>query len=175
MAQIIRSGSPILNEEDLDQAIEFAINYWEDLAKEKMFPIAFWEVKQMLTASRSNEIALRITNIEDPESISATWMVFEQFMADTLRDPVEPGVYYFILDDTLFYGPVLIPSTPVTQAEGISKASESPENSIIRGRIGRDPATGSYHAFFQAAECILIDEGGGGGGILTGAKVPPNS
>ena len=137
-----------------------------------MFLLPFWQVSQMLAVSGANEIALRVTNIDEPRLMSANWIVFEQIMADTLNDPVEQGVYYFILDDGLFNGPVLTATQPVFQLDGIRKANGTPHNNALRARIGKDDTTGDFFAFFLAVECKFITPGGGGGGALSGAKVP---
>ncbi len=174
MAKIIRNTGAIISDAAFAEAEQLALNYWGDLSREKMFPLAFWQAKQMLAASSSDEIALRVTNIFDPDSVSASWMVFEQVFSDSLQDPVELGVHYFILDDAFFHGPILTTTTPILQMAGLYRATSTPQNNIIRGRIGVDPASNQYFAFFQAAECILIGQGAGGGGALTGAKVPSN-
>ena len=174
MAKIFKGGNPIMTDGAQDQANDFAEAYWGSLEAEKFFPIAFWKVKQMIAASNSKQIALRITDINNPLVVDGIWMVFEDSLADTLSDPVESGVHYFIIDDSYFDGTALItiPPNNITQVKGLWNANGTPENNIIRGRIGKDAAD-KYFAFFQAAECIIIGPGGGGGdGTSTGFKIP---
>lgn len=175
MATIIRNAGPIADDAFLVQAELFADNYWGGITNERMFVIPFWKVTQMLGAASSDEIALRVTNIDDPSIMSANWVVFEQSMADTLRDPVEVGVHYFIMDDSYFYGPILTSTPPITQLDGIRNITATPHNNVLRVRIGQSPNDGQYIAFFLAAECTIIGQGGAGGGVISGAKVPSNS
>jgi len=172
MATIIRNAGPIADDAFLVQAELFADNYWGGITNERMFVIPFWKVTQMLGASASDEIALRVTNIDDPSIMSASWVVFEQSMADALRDPIEMGVRYYVMDDSFFYGPILTSTPPITQMDGIRSITATPHNNVLRARIGQSPADGEFIAFFLAAECVIIDQGGGGGGALSGAKVP---
>jgi hypothetical protein len=173
MAKIFHGGPFKFSQNDYSDAEKFATAYWGDLAFEKYFPIAFWKVKQMLAASNSNQIALRVTDIDNPAYVNAAWIVFEESMADTLADPVEKNVYYFILDDKLFNGPFLV-STPtgLEEIKGLWKVNNSPENNLIRGRIGFDTVSNQFFAFFQAAECKIIGMGAGGQGTSTGFKIP---
>ena len=171
MATIIRNAGPIFTDVDMVQSEVFAQEYWGDLTNERMFVLPFWQVSRMLGISSSNEIALRVVNIQNPDEVSGNWMVFEQFIADTLNDPVEMGVYYFVLNDTLFNGPVLT-TNPVTQLDGIKDVNSSPENNVLRIRLGKEPGTENYYAFFLAAACSIIGDGGGNIGALSGAKVP---
>lgn len=172
MAQIIRNGSPVSSNNDLDEAQLLAITYWGSLTNEKMFVIPFWQVSQMLAVSGSNEIALRVSNIDEPNFVSANWVVFEQAMADSLADPAEMGVRYYVIDDTYFNGPILTPPPEIVQLNGIRHINATPENNVLRARIGKNAGTGQIHIFFLAAECNIIDQGGGGGGVLAGLKVP---
>ncbi len=179
MANIIKSIAPIASDASADVANQFAINYWGNLQNEKWFPIPFWQVGQMLAVSNSDTIALRVTNIDNPLMISAKWIVFEEALSDSLQDPVEQGVNYFILEDNTFNGPVLV-STPTTASDntikefnGLLNTTLTPNNNIIRGRIGSIVTDDNKElfAFFQVAECTLIDQGGGGGGVLTGVRI----
>lgn len=161
-----------------DQANDFAEAYWGSLTAEKFFPIAFWKAKQMFSASNSKQIALRVTDINNPALVDGTWMVFEDSLADSLADPVETGVYYFVIDDSYFDGIALVTitvppnTTTILRVKGLWNASSTPYNSIIQGRIGMDPANNIF-AFFQAAECIILEPGGGGGdGTSSGFKIP---
>ena len=158
MAKIFRSIISIDNAIIAGEATANATNYWGDLKNERWFPIPFWQAKQLLSASGSDTIALRVVNIDDLFSVSAKWMVFEEALADSLEDPNESGNYYFIITDEFFN----------------DLAQEHPsENNLIRGRIGQD-SNGNYYAYFQVAECKLIDDGAGGGGALSGGRVPSN-
>jgi len=173
MAQIIRGGAVISSQPSFDEANTLATNYWGSLAQEKMFPIPFWQVSQMLAASSSDQIALRVTNINNPGIVDARWMVFEEALADALQDPVEQGIYYFLLEDQFFNGPILTATEPPQQLDGMRNITNTPENNIVRGRIGIVVATQQFVAFFQAAECTIIDPGSGGGGATSGVRVPP--
>lgn len=168
MATIIKNYK-IVGKPEHDESIDFAKKYWGSLKKEKMFPIPFWEVRKMLGASSSNQIALRVKNIKDPEYVSAQWMILEDALADTLRDPVEEGIIYYVLDDTTFDGPLI---TNRGSKDGMIKASRHPQRNIIWGRLGKSN-TGDYHAFFLVAECKILTGGAGGIGPACGAKIPP--
>lgn len=182
MAQIFRNGAIIVDDAGFNQSETFATTYWGSLSKEKMFPIAFWKVKQLLGASSSNTIALRVTNITDIDAVEGRWIAFEEALADTLQDPVETGVYYFIMDDKFFNGPILTASDPIEQIKGIGKVTNFPEKNIIWGRLGKEVRQIQeggqsvqrtfYYAFFNAAECKLLGTGGGGQGAGNGIKIP---
>ena len=174
MAEIFRTSAQITTDGGNTEAAALSANYWGDLTSEKMFPIPFWKVHQMLSVSSSNEIALRVVNIEDPNTMYADWIVFQQALADTLTNPtVEIGVRYYVISDDLFNGPVLPSTPPFNPMPGLKNVNSTPQNNVIRGRIGLDP-NGNYFAYFQAAECVIINPGGGGGGLLSGLKVPTN-
>jgi len=168
MATIVRISSLIDSESEFDSAQNDVISYWTDLSKERWFPLPFWQARQLLLASSSGTIALRVKNINDSSSVSGKWMVFEETIADSLTDPVEQGVFYFVLEDNLFDGPVL-KTNPVVQVPGLSRITLTPENNIIRARIGK--SENEAYALFQVAECILVKPGSGGGGLITGAKI----
>ena len=128
----------------------------------------------MLAVSNSDTIALRVTNLENPLMISAKWMVFEEALADSLKDPVERGVSYFILDDNTFNGPILVSNPNIEEYNGLLNTTLTPNNNIIRGRIGSvttDDDKKEYFAFFQVSECTLVEQGGGGNGLITGIRI----
>ncbi len=174
MATIFRGGVPIQTEDGMIQAEQYAISYWGNLNLEKIFPIAFWKAKQMISASNSKKIALRISDINDPLNVDGSWMVFDEAQSDLLADPNEENISYFLLEDSLFDGPVLVPNgnDGFDRVEGISKVNNTPYNNIIRGRIGKDALTNKTYAFFQAAGCDILGPGGGGEGASTGFKIP---
>lgn len=174
MAVFYKGGNSIQSESALNQADEFALNYWGSLEAERIFPIAFWKVQQMMAASNSKQIALRVTNIQAPSIVDGIWMVFEDSLVDSLADPVEQGVSYFVLDDSAFYGPTPVtnPNGSVSFIMGMLNISDTPHNNVIRGRIGKDNANNRIFTFFQAAECRIIGIGGGGQGTSTGFKIP---
>lgn len=184
MAQIIRNGAIIVDNVGFNQSETFATNYWGTLSNEKMFPVAFWKVRQLLGASSSNTIALRVTNITNPDIVEGRWIAFEEALADTLQDPVELGVYYFIMDDKFFNGPILTATDPIEQIKGIGRVTNFPEKNIIWGRLGKEVRQVQeggqsvqrtfYYAFFNAAECKLLGSGGGSEGGGTGFKIPSN-
>lgn len=180
MATIIRSAAPVFSDGDINQAEIMATVYWGDLSDELMFVIPFWQVSRMLSVGGSNQIALRVTNIDDPDNVYVNWVVFEESMADTLTDPVEPGIYYFVLDDSYFNGPIFTNTTPIFQLEGIRHASSTPEYNVLWARMGKtvdpnDATIEHYSVSFLAAQCAIIGPGGGGGGVLSGARVPRGS
>lgn len=175
MATIIRSSAPIVGGDLFNEADTYAANYWGDLANERMFPIAFWQVSQMLQASNSNEIALRVVNINSPLTVTAKWITFEESLAETLKDPVESGVYYFVLNGASFNGPIYSTLEPGLQYSGMVSINSNPQNNIIRGRIGKNTETGRFYAFLQAAECQVVQAvTRGPGGATTGVKIPAN-
>lgn len=172
MAQILRSSAFITSNAGIGESDQFATNYWGSLEDEKMFPIPFWQVQQLIGATAGNEIALRVTNIENPNQVYAEWMAFPSALADTLGTPnVEPNVRYYILPDNVYNGPIPSQTPPFLPLPGLKDATPTPQNNIIWGRIGTD-GNGNYFSFLLAAQCSIVDPGGGGGGALTGLRVP---
>lgn len=167
MATIIKNYK-IVDAPEHVESDAFTVNYWGSEQNERMFPIPFWKVSQMLALGNSNQIALKVRNIDRPQYVSAQWMILEASQVDALQDPVEKGTYYFVMDDTIFDGPII---TNTGVREGIIKSGPLYRN-IIWGRLGKSKA-GEYFAFFLAAECKIIDGGAGGSGPACGAKVPP--
>ncbi len=179
MATIIRSAAPVFDITGVANANVLAQMYWGDLADELLFVLPFWQAQRMFSVGGSNQIALRVTNITDPGSVYVNWVVFEESMADTLTDPVEPGIYYFVLDDSFFNGPIFTNTNPIFQLDGIRNISSNPERNVLWARMGKEvDATDESEEFFVnflAAECAIIGPGGGGGGVLSGARVPRGS
>lgn len=168
MATIIKNYT-IVGEAEHKESDDFAINYWGSLEKEKIFVLPLWEAQKMLNAGSSNQIALRIKNIDSPENISARWIILEEMHADILQDPVEYGIHYYVLNDSVIEGPYI---TNTKVRRGMIHLTTSPHRNVIWGRIGKS-TTGKYHVFFLVAECKIIDPGAGGSGPLCGAKIPP--
>lgn len=174
MAKVIKNSGQINGDPLIIQAEQFMEDYWGEASDERMFMLPFWQVSQMLSMSDLNQIALRVTNIDTPNSMTAKWVVFDSQLEETLVDPYELGICYYVFDGDFFNGPISINNDVVN---GIRKVTNTPHNNVIRARVGRreiEEGLGiyEYHVFFLAAECLIINQGGGGGGILSGLKVP---
>ena len=139
-------------------------SYWGSAENEKMFILPFWKIKQLLAASSVEEIALKVTDIENTGFVDAEWVVLEENADDTLKDPFKPNDRYYVLNESTF--------------EYIRKAAATLEpvyKCALFARLGKetiDNAT-SYYAFFNTAVIQLITIGGGGNGASTGFKLPP--
>ncbi len=145
--------------------------YWTDLTKEKMFPVAIWKIKQLFNASGTDEVALRVTDINDPEVIDARWLVFDGSYGDDLNDATTDNTYYFVLHESFFNG--IIEVNEDVNTEGLFGSASFPYRAIIWGRVGQQ-ANDDYTAFFDVADCPPIGDGGAGGdGALTGMRIPP--
>lgn len=164
MATIFKTSSGITDTSSFNEMQTFVNNYWGSAVEEKVFPIAYWKMKQLFAASSSEEIALRVTDINNPSLVDAEWMVFEEGMEDLLQDPVRQGEYYFVIDESVFQD----------IRNGIPTLTKPLNTIIIWGRLGKAAATGNnYHAFIAATSGALITPGSGGDGVITGAKIPP--
>ncbi len=177
MATIIKNAGHISSSPQVDEAKNLMIDYWGEAIDERMYVIPFWQVSQMLAISDLNQIALRVVNIDTPNSMSASWVVFDSQLEESLADPYELGINYYVFAGDLFNGPVAIGNEVFN---GIRKITNTPYDNVLRARIGQqeiEPGLGIYEylVFFLAAECKIIEEGGGGGGLISGAKVPTNS
>lgn len=176
MATIIRGNTPISSTTELLEIRPFLDNYWLDGNKERMFLLPFWELQQMLAVSNSNQVALRVTNITKPDNVYTSWLVWEESMSDSLRDPVESGIYYFLFDDNLFNGPIFAnDGSGVVRLQGLKDINNTPKSNALWARLGKDideDGEASYFAYFLAASVTIIGPGGGGTGLLSGARVP---
>jgi hypothetical protein len=143
----------------------FVNNYWGSPAEEKVFPIAFWKLKQLFAASTIEEVAFRVTDINNTSLVDAEWIVFEEGMETLLSPPnVRPGEFYFVIDEAVF-----------NSIKGAIDVLTNPLNSvIIWGRLGKPAPTGAdYTAFVVAVGCTVIVTDIGGEDFTTGFPIPP--
>ncbi len=135
--------------------------YWGNEFQEKMFPLPLWQAIQFIEASESEEIALRVIDIDNLSRMTAEWVAFDDAIEGAPED-FRPNYTYFVLGESLLEQMKASLSFPSYRA-------------IIWGRLGKEVAEDGtkYFAFFNAAECTLVKPGGGGDGGITGAKIPP--
>ncbi len=174
-AAILRE-TPIGNFPTFDLASMEAdvLRYWQDADSEKFFPLALWKAKQLLAASATGELALRVTNLHDRTTVDARWVVFDEALEATVQDPVEQGVRYYVLNETFFLGPIIISTEPIVAISGIGSEIDTPANTILAARIG-ESTLGHHFVFIITYNCTIIDRSGqgGGGGTSSGTKLPP--
>lgn len=169
MATIIRSSLPIEADIQIDISNSLATNFWGDLADERIFVLPFWRAAAMFSADFSNEIALKVYQINDPNQTFGEWVIFDPSEEDDLADPVQAGVYYFILSREIFFGPYVEGGT---QLQGMYYAVTDPQNYVIRAQLGKIPDDNIFLCHFLVAECKIEGPGGGGGGVISGARIP---
>lgn len=179
---IVKKGSSILGTEASTQAGKVFVHttqqrnavltrYWGDITKEKRFPIALWKLKQLFKASETDEVALRVSDVNDREYIDGKWLPFNSSIERDLDNSITDGICYFVLHESLFRGP--ISNTPNGEIGGMLEAAEFSFRAIVWGRIGLNE-DGSYAVFFEVADCPVIDPGTvGGDGLTSGVRIPP--
>lgn len=153
-------GIPIL----LDLATnEFIEEYWGTILQERVFPIAFWKIQQLMESSSSEEIALRVKEITNPTLVTAEWMVFEEGMEELLLDPVRQGENYFVLNENNLNA----------LRTRITESSTAINQAMVVSRIGKDPGpTGKIFVFIILSEFVTIPAASTDG-ASTGMKIPP--
>ncbi|MFN7116822.1 MAG: hypothetical protein ACK4TA_08465 [Saprospiraceae bacterium] len=160
MAIVLRGANSVSSTPiNMQQMEDFVVNYWGNANLEKMFPLALWKAKRLFAAASNDEIALKISDIENPDEVDGKWLVFDIGSEDAVRDPNQLGEYYFVFEEETFNE---IYRNPLIAF---------PHRHIIWGRLGKDN-NGNYFAFFCAAKCDIVGGTGGEGGS-TGFKIPP--
>jgi hypothetical protein len=76
--------------------------YWGDITAEKIFPIPFWRVLQMLSVSPSEQIALHITDFNNVALVDAEWVVYNDDLEELLESATRPHEYYFVMHESFF-------------------------------------------------------------------------
>lgn len=158
-------------------------NYWGNIDNERTFPIAIWKLERLLDASTTDEVALRITDIENPNKVDGRWLVFDGNFEDALADPNQPNIYYFVLHENYYNGAIALNMNSSQIRQGMKSTVISPNNTILVGRIGKETrmitdSGGSpiprdfYYSFFNIATFTLTGDSSGTGGATSGAKVP---
>ncbi|PHN04144.1 hypothetical protein [Flavilitoribacter nigricans] len=160
------------------------INYWQSINNERIFLIQYWRANLLLAQSPSKQIALRVTNIEDPDLVDATWISYDpdnpgkdasqntggiigyfQNLIATLKRQLgdDPPVSLFVFGEEIF---------PLEGNEGLKQFVPHRLMTLV-GRIGRK-ANGNPTAFILAGQVdIKLGPGAGGGGATSGARIPP--
>lgn len=157
--------------------------YWGDVP-ERRFVITFWQADRLIAQSPNNELALRVTNIDQPAQVDATWISFNaadpegeasqntgnsnwitrliDFLEGLLPStPPENPVYYVL-------GPALY---PVSGNNHFKQFTPHAEMTIV-ARLAKT-ADGKQFVYFNVCQLDLKgDETGGGGGATSGAKIP---
>lgn len=136
--------------------------YWGRASEEKIFPIPLWKLSQFIDASSTKEIALRVSDIDNPSLVNAEWIVFEKEMNHLSADKLNSD-YYFVFNQDVFNH--LKKNIPVLT---------KPLNTIILlGRIGKEENSNIFTAFIFIADYALMPLGAGGNGLGTGMRIPP--
>lgn len=155
-------------------------NYWGN-TPEKQFVLPFWKADQLIGDSPSNELALKLTNVDDPALVDGTWVSYNAddpdgentdnatggligFLINLLESlqpsTPEPPATYYVIGESL-YDP--------TGTENFRQFTPHTRMAIL-GRIGKT-TTDRLVVYFAVCELVRQD-GTGGPGAATGAKVP---
>lgn len=136
--------------------------YWGSASEEKIFPIPLWKLSQLMEASTTKEVALRVSDINNPSLVNAEWIVFEKEMNNLSADKLNSD-YYFVVNQDVFNH--LKKNIPVLT---------KPLNTIIiLGRVGKEEDSNIFTSFIFLADYSLIPTGAGGPGWGTGIRLPP--
>jgi hypothetical protein len=136
--------------------------YWGSASEEKIFPIPLWKINQFIDASSTKEVALRVSDIDNPSLVNAEWIVFEKEMTDLSADQLNND-YYFVFNQNM-----------LNQLKKNIPVLTKPLNTIILlGRIGKEENSNIFTSFILAADYALMPIGAGGNGLGTGIRLPP--
>ena len=141
----------------------FVENYWGSEAEEKIFPIPYWKLNQLINISPSEQAAFHVTDINNRTLVDGEWISYNDDFDELLEDANVPHEYYFVMDESIFQ----------------DMRAEFPFNAklnqvVFWGRIGKATADGNdYVAFLLAAKTEIFPPGTGGGGATTGIRLPP--
>lgn len=173
-----QSGSFTMNEMMADIQ-----RYWGNPTTEIQYPISFGRADRLLSQSPSNQIALKVTNVEDPSAVDAEWVAFNesdldgseeyapgfigwlQRLLDRLTSSSEPeaDVRYYVIGSELY-----------TSSGNENFRQFTPHFQMtITGRIGR-AENGSVGLHFIVCRLVPQVSGPGGPGASSGARIPPS-
>lgn len=164
MATIYKVSSFVSGSGGYAEMQTFVENYWGSAAEEKLFPIPFWKLSQLIGVSPTEQAALRVTDFDNRSLVDAEWVSYNEDFDELLEGADRPSEFYFVMDETVFNDirdqiPTL--TTPLNQV-------------VIWARLGKATADGSdFTAFLIAAKTELFPPGSGGGGATSGIKIPP--
>lgn len=164
MATIHKNHAGISGSTDYAEMQTFVENYWGSAAEEKIYPIPFWKLNQLISVSPTEQAALHVTDFDNRSLVDAQWETYNEDFDDLLANAGGSSEFYFVLHESVFQDirdsiPTL--TTPINQV-------------VIWGRLGKATPDGSdFTAFIMPSKCELIPPGSGGPGTISGAKIPP--
>lgn len=157
--------------------------YWGSPTSEQLFILPFWKADRLIAQSPSKQLALRVTDIEDPALVDARWISYDS--ANPGRDAAEVtgGVIGYFLNLIEVLKRQLGSDPPVTLfVFGEELYPASGENGLkhfkpyhqmnIVGRIGRNNADKTISYILAGNINLKTGPGTGGPGATTGAKIP---
>jgi hypothetical protein len=176
----------ISGSDDQFTAIQMALEvnlYWGAEENEKLFILPFWRAQELVESSPSQQIALKVTNLEDPNLVTAEWISHnpEKPGVDASDDPggvishfqnlirtlrrqlgADPPVALFLVGEDLF----------PKDSDGNLKQFADHHKLCLVGRIGR--TSNNVTVVFIVVGIIDIQiPGSGGPGTTSGARLPP--
>ena len=159
------------------------VRYWGKPEDEKQFLLPFWKSDELILGSQTRQIAFKVTNIEDPAQVDATWISFNP---NPEAEPGSPSVWRLIRrlrrwlktlmdsvvpppDEACFvFGEELV---PVEGNRSLKRNFPHHRHAVV-ARIGRNEAGVTVVHFLAAEIRIKANPGTGGGGDASGALIP---
>ena len=157
--------------------------YWGSHTNEKRFTIPFWKLESLFFRSNLHQIALKVTNIGNPELVDAEWVSFNASTSysntyknsEAIKEASEKILKiienltnsnpetYFVLDEKLLESFI----------QGFKdQGVDTMINQTVTGRIGKSDDNTEV-VFFMLGQNNLHLGGAGGISGSCGVKIPP--
>lgn len=144
-----------------------ADRYWLD-TPERIFLITLWELDALFAPT--GKVALEIVNIEDPATVTGTWISYDAAVVGGMP-PAPTTTYYFVLDRMFYDGAFDLTNNKRVKGMKELVAARDRDLTAICGRLGKNDSD-EYCIFFNIVKLTLLGNGGGEGGATGGARVP---
>lgn len=168
-----------------DEMLEEVVRYWGNANAEYMATINFKTAEKLLANSNLGQIAVKVTNIEDPTKVEIEWISFNAVTAQStsridnrniakeINQKITNLVNSFFNDgsqtETYFtFGADLMDQFRLA----ITQSGKSPVSETINARIGQNNEE-PFIFLIMGSIGLHLAPGAGGRGSICGAKLPP--
>lgn len=150
----------------IEQEMEESIRLFTggDHKKKRTYLISFSEADRLISQSPSEELALRVVHMNDPDKLEASWVSFDE---ETAKKDGSLVTYIWLAKK--FFGP-----DGRSDKNNFKSTDHNYDDMIITARFGKSKQ-GLVSAYLIAGKIDYITSPGGDNpmGATTGAKIPP--